>query len=265
MINIISTHFGDDFYIKALIRNLYEVKLLPQNKLYIINNSSQELIIEDKNIIILKFVTPFTGGLQHSVGLNLCIKKVLKKEGKGKILVLDSDVILKKNIDWNQFFLSQSKIFNATLAMEYGSRVLTHSCFMYFDGVKIGDIDFLDGSYNFGFDSGRLIGYNLSKKYKVNKLFGERQKRLRFGDFYLNCSVFHLTSASLSYMPSRVVKNSFNRLLGINLRKQIYLVMSDKFTISKSAKIKIYFVAIFSSFQLILKSKFNLLPRKYTN
>jgi len=255
MINIITTHFGDDFYIKALIKNLYEVQLLPQNMLYIINNSTQELIIRDKRIRILKFVNDLTDSRQHAAGLNMSIKKIYQLEGEKRFLVLDSDVLLKKNYDWHRYFISQSAHFDATLALERGSRVLTHPCFMYLDGIQPQDIDFLDGSNEFSFDTGRLIGYKLSKKYRVNKLSAEKNRQIKLGDFYQNGLIFHLGSASLAYMPSRVSKNSINRKLGINLRKQIHLEMLDKFIVSKRKKFKIFSVAIILTIPFIIKSK----------
>lgn len=257
MINIISTHFGDDFYIKALIKNLYEAQLLPQNVLHIINNSSQELIIKDKSIRILKFVNDLTDSRQHAFGLNMCIKKIHQVGDENRFLILDSDVLLKKNYDWRQYFISQSAQFDATLALEHGSRVLTHPCFMYLDGVQPQDIDFLDGSNEFGFDTGRLIGYKLSKKYRVNKLSAEQYRQIKLGDFYQNGLIFHLGSASLAYIPSRVAKNSINRNLGINLRKQIHLEMLNKFTVSKKNKFKIFSVAIIHTIFFIIKSKLN--------
>lgn len=255
MINIISTHFGDDFYIKALIANLYNAKMLPENKLHIINNSIQDLVIEDKNIKIWKFKNNLTDSRQHAFGLNQCTKQLLQQEDSKKILILDSDVLLQKNFDWHRYFISQSEKFNATLALQVGSRVLTHPCFMYLDNVSSEDIDFLDGSYEFGFDTGRLIGYQLSKKYTVNKLHADKNKQIQIGDFYQNGSIFHLGSASLAYLATRVAKNSINRTLGINLRKQIFLAMLENFSISKIKKIQIYLAAITGSIPFKLNSK----------
>ena len=265
MINVISTHYGDDFYIKALISNLYDTKILPENTLYVVNNSIQDLVIEDKNIKILRFENNLVGSRQHAFGLNQCIRQLSEKESSSKLLILDSDVLLQLNVDWHQYFINLSEQFDATLAFEYGSNVLTHPCFMYLDGINSNDIDFLDGSYEFGFDTGRLIGYKLSKKYRVNKLFASRNKQIKLGDFYQNGSIFHLGSASLAYMPSRVTKNSITRMLGINLRKQIYLSMLEKFSISKGKKIQIFLVAITASMPFIFKSKLELIKVKLKN
>jgi hypothetical protein len=239
MINIITTHFGNEYYIKTLIKNLYETQLLPNNKLWIIDNS-ESLKIDFYNCEVLRFPNTYQGGENHIFGLNN-IFSVIPKTLENKYLVLDSDILLIKNFNWEVELDLITGSAGALLAIDPAHRALTHTCFMYFSGIEPSEIDFSAGFKEFGFDTGRLIGYHLSKKYNVKKLPISKKRGVPLGWFYWEERVFHLGSASLPYMESRIKQNKISRLFGIHYRRYIFEQISKKFEISSTSLIFIKF------------------------
>lgn len=216
---ILTVHFGDELYVRGLIRNLNEVGLMPNSKLFIIDNSNS-LSIDYENCEVLKFENSFTASKQHGYSLNKGLARI-RFDNFQHILVLDSDVVLQSR-DWLNWIVEVSQKFDAVLAIQEGSKYLTHPCFMYLKLSAGGNLDFLEGLDEFGVDTGRLIGYKLSINYKVMKLYPRKSRNMAVGYFYLNDSIFHLTSASLPYLNSRL-NNGFRRVVGILLRQEIYL------------------------------------------
>jgi hypothetical protein len=230
MLNIITTHFGSDYYVKTLIKNLHEAQLLPRNKLWIIDNSNS-LEISYDCCEVLYFPSIFVGSESHIFGLNSMLR-IAPKNNENKYLILDSDVLLSKHFDWEIELDRMTGDIGALLALDPSSKVLTHPCFMYFSGIDPSEIDFSAGFDGFGFDTGRLIGYHLSKKYNVRKLHAVKKQGVPLGWFYWEERIFHIGSASLAFMESRIKRNKISRLFGIYYRMYIFEQISDKFELT---------------------------------
>lgn len=230
MINIITTHFGSDYYIKSLIKNLRENQLLPRNKLWIIDNSNS-LKIDSSHCEVVRFPNSYVGSQNHIFGLKN-IFKVIPKNHENKYLILDSDISLSKNFDWEMELDLALGGIGALLALDPAHRALTHPCFMYFSGIDSNEIDFSAGYNEFGFDTGRLIGYHLAKKYHVGKLHASKKKGVPLGWFYWDERIYHIGSASLAYMKSRTERDKISRLFGIYYRRYIFEQISNKFELT---------------------------------
>ena len=230
MINIITTHFGDEYYIRTLIKNLHETHLLPKNKLWIVDNS-YSLKITDFNCEVITFKNSYTGSANHFFGMNNAMRK-MPENNQNKYLVLDSDVLLSKYFDWETELDLMTGMTGALLAMDPSSGVLSHPCFMYFSGINPSEIDFSSGHYEFGFDTGRLIGYHLSKKYNVKKLHATKKSHVPLGFFYWEEKIFHIGSASLAYMPNRIKTDRVSRIFGIHYRKYLFAQIFSKFEVT---------------------------------
>lgn len=245
-LNILSAHYGDDFYIKKLISNLYEVGILPLYKLWIIDNTFK-LDLSDPACEIIRFENKLEANQQHAYSLNQAIDFLNLRKVK-KLLLLDSDIILSTNRNWLNWLNIVTKDYDAVVAMQEGSKVLSHPCFMFFGNIDLRILNFLDGNKSFGFDTGRLVGYQLAKEYKVQKLLAVKPKWLPFGYFYSENTIFHLTSASLAYINSRL-DNGLSRAYGIKLRKNIYKSILKK---KKIGIFNLYLLRIKSAIEVLL-------------
>ena len=230
MINIITTHFGSEYYIKTLIKNLHEARLLPKNKLWIIDNSNT-LEINYDCCEVIRFPNTYVGSENHIFGLNSMLRTI-PENFENKYLILDSDVLLLKQFDWEIELDRMVGKIGALLALVPTSKVLTHPSFMYFSGVNPNEIDFSAGFSEFGFDTGRLIGYHLSKKYNVKKLHASKKNHVPLGHFYWEERIFHMGSASLAYMARRIKTDKISRIFGIYYRKYIFAQIFNKFEIT---------------------------------
>jgi len=230
MINIITTHFGSEYYVKTLIKNLFEAQLLPKNKLWIIDNSNS-LEIDYDCCEVHRFPNTYVGSENHIFGLNNMLRTI-PENSANKYLILDSDVLLLKHFDWEIELDRMAGNIGALLAMDPSSKVLTHPCFMYFSGVDCSEIDFSAGFNEFGFDTGRLIGYHLSKKYNVKKLHATKKNNVPLGHFYWEERIFHMGSASLAYMARRIKADKISRIFGIHYRRYIFAQIYSKFELT---------------------------------
>ena len=216
---IISCHFGDPWWIKhTIIEN--NLLLYPEiRKIYVVDNSGNLNVpsITDLGIAEVKtFITDFKASKMHSAALNFSRNFSINTS---HVIILDSDLV---SLDTNLLpsILDLLAEFDAIVAMSEGSKCLTHPCFLVLSTDDFINLDFTAGQFEFGFDTGRLIGYQLiSRGRKVKKLYASKSDFFNIGYFYRELSIFHVTSSTLLQSKSRSMK--FVKYLKFKLRKSV--------------------------------------------
>lgn len=202
-LTVVTCHYGDVYWVNQLLNyfqiNCYEFI----DTIYVIDNSGNfevpnlNIGIDVKRIEFLKLPP---GSPQHANSLQAFLNSFQIETPK--LLIVDSDVVFLNN-DWIDKFMWDSE-HEAHLAIQEGSRYLTHPCFNLISSQRIKFIDYTEGMSEFGFDTGRLIGLQLARnRVSVKKIYPQRYYSNSFGYSYSNESFVHATSGSVRLMPSR--------------------------------------------------------------
>jgi hypothetical protein len=197
-------HYGDSLYVNLAIQSIRF--LHPETHIIVIDNSANflmdsSIVLGSARVQILQPSEQVFGAAseQHASALNWAIKNVeLNSEF---IVVMDSDSICSEPKYLSTILEDLNSKFDAIVALEAGSRSLTHPCFMVFRTSISQKLDFSLGMGEFGFDTGRLIGLQLVQLgERVKKLIATSTKQTPLGDYYPDAGVVHLKSSSLGHM-----------------------------------------------------------------
>jgi hypothetical protein len=203
-ITAISFHYGDRYWIDQLIQGLNLQQNESIKKIIIVDNSiEQDFFPRESNIPveIKRFTNPFLANKQHAYSINFILQNTIFETER--ILLLDSDIVF---ID-SSFFsnhLNDLSSYDAVLALQEGSRCLSHPCFNLIKTSFIKNIDFSQGMHEMNFDTGRLVGLQLSQvSNNILTLHPSKWFKNSFGYSYLENSFVHITSASVRQLPKR--------------------------------------------------------------
>lgn len=173
------------------------------DKFYIIDNGREKNLVESDFpdfVELCRIETSLEANLQHAHTLQQFINS--SKISTNRLLILDSDIVFLSNGWINSLLMNTA--FNAFVALQEGSRFLTHPCFILLDSQYLSILNFEEGMKEFDFDTGRLVGLQLvNSGAKVKKMPPTNYFKYGFGYTYDRESILHATSASVRYLPSR--------------------------------------------------------------
>lgn len=179
-------------------------------KVNIIDNTTGNIInfkdVENKYAKNMKFSQNNAASLKHTYTIDYIIKNLAKED----FLLMDSDVILKKDVD----FIDPQFITIAGIG--YGKSIFKTKFFPFIQYFNTSKIKQQNISY---FDPNRIMfGYNFAGEYNTGASFyedvvkcGEKFKEINFEDY-----VFHLGSGSWASNPDRnidFIKTSLESLM----------------------------------------------------
>lgn len=197
-------HFGDSLYVNLAIQSISF--LHPETQIIVLDNSGNfvtdsSIVSDSAHVEVLQTGGQTRGAAseQHASALNWALKNL--EQNSDFIIVMDSDLICTKPSQLKTILKDLIFGFDAIVALEAGSRSLSHPCFMVFRTSLSQKLDFALGMGEFGFDTGRLIGLQLAQLgERVKKLVAVSTKLTPHGDYYPEAGVVHLKSSSLGHM-----------------------------------------------------------------
>lgn len=207
-LSILVTHFGDTRWTRLLINRILETSSEEVLEIYILNQDRNDNSLIDLTSSSLKIsivnapkwalsnVSSSLGAsYDHGSSLNYAMSNL---EFLGSyILILDNDCF-PMNQNWINSIQSLLREHSAMLAEAPKTFYLTHPCFMLIPKYAIKNLDFLQGMIELGFDTGRLIGLQLSSMHiKPNVQLSTREYK-GIGWTYLNRNFLHLVATSYS-------------------------------------------------------------------
>jgi len=222
---LITCHYGDTYWVTSLLKSLSESSedlefiVLDNSGNYPNTVSSQHKL--NLTVVNMTAIAQGTGSENHASSLNWALRN-LDLSGS-QILILDSDMVVLQESNFISNLKQLVKENECIVALQEGSKYLSHPCFMTFPKQIAKQLDFMEGMREFGFDTGRLIGLQLRKMgFLVKKVEAERNPFASIGYFYSSLGAVHLTSSSLQFLPSRLSRRNSLWFLKQIARKQIH-------------------------------------------
>lgn len=206
-LTIVICHFGDAWWLINCIKsnNLLNNSLVKEIIVYD-NSNNINGILDTENfssttkIRIIKTSFNMIGARQHANSLNLIKNEPIKTS---HICILDTDVIFL-NKKWLDFIGLEILKFDSIVSLVEGSKCLSHSCFQIIPTSALKKIDFSLGMESNNFDTGRLIGLQLSLQgYLVKQLKVYKSGPFGIGYIYEQIELYHITSVSLRNLDNR--------------------------------------------------------------
>lgn len=249
--SLLTCHFGDTFWINTCISNVLRFTGDELKEIYIINQNRDQ----NKNLSYLPKVSRVLEfepnqkqismlGHDHPASLDSALQEI--EFHTSHVIILDSDC----------FPIAENWInsdFDIQLASDPNAPGLTHPCFVVIPTRLLKKVSFSYGINEVGFDTGRLIGLQLSQ---MNESFLIDAAAKGFngtkGTLYSNGKVFHFGSGSFAYSVDKrlnainplIVEKYFERKISKNV---FSLNLFERFIFSLGFAIK-------SSIQIFLKS-----------
>lgn len=224
---IFVSHFGDLFWVRHTVERIR--RLTPNRNLTIIvidqSRASEPALmaidgvdqvisfeLDKRNLAIL--------GHDHPSSLNKALREV--DVSSSHVIVVDSDCFPVTST-WLERLEQTGEIALATDPAKYG---LTHPCLMVFPTEISAVIDFEEGLYEVGLDTGRLVGLQVTRSgQRAHLIFPTAAFGGRRGHFFLEKSIYHHGSGSLSMSeisgPPRVRTEKIWRQLAASPRQDI--------------------------------------------
>jgi hypothetical protein len=129
-------------------------------------------------------------GHDHPAVLQDAIEEI---EFKGShVLLLDSDCLILSG-SWANLLQENTP----ALAADPNKPGLTHPCFMLIPVARLKEIDFREGIFDKGNDTGRLVGRQLSSKGAAPNILTARKAPWGRGDFYADGAIYHHGSGTI--------------------------------------------------------------------
>jgi hypothetical protein len=154
-------------------------------------------------------------GHDHPVALNRVMRGT--EFTSSHVLLLDSDCF-PVDRTW------LDRLDDITLATVSRRDALTHPCFMAFPAPLAPFLDFFEGVNGAGFDTGRLIGLQMSRtghEFAMTRPASRRAFGNTRGTWYLDGSVYHHGNASFVSSGSRMVRRQVVAVVEERYRRHI--------------------------------------------
>lgn len=205
---LVSAHFGDLFWIRALLDRVDRLSDHRVERAVIINQDRcprPELNELPRVTTVLEFpIDHFQFmrlGHDHPASLDRALASL--DFSTSHVLVMDSDCFPIRE-GWLDL------IEDVSLAGDPAKWGLTHPCFMVFPVAEIGRVNFSDGLKEVGLDTGRLVGLQLARSGRRVVVDQPARSFSGFAGWtYLDGSLYHhgsgsFTSTSNSWMNQQV-------------------------------------------------------------
>ncbi len=219
-ITILTCHFGDRFWISQLLSAVAQFSDSSIREIVVVDQSrkSEEWLLGQTNVNrVLTFPENHQEialmGHDHASSLNRALSETIFTTSH--ILIMDSDCFPIRS-GW------LDNLANVTLASVPKNFGLSHPCFMLFPTSVRRDIDFQEGIYTIGMDTGRLVAAQLARAgFKV--FFTQPTPAFQGlrGNFYLDGKLYHHAAGSFLSSINEVLLAQVNARQEIIFRRRV--------------------------------------------
>jgi len=218
---VITAHFGESFWLEQLIERLGKFSNSLIDEIIVINqNRDKNRGISVDSTIPLR-VVEFEPNVEMFNILGHDHPSVLQRAitdldiASETIIVMDTDCF---PIDgrWTKMLQAPPRV---ALAGEPNRNFLTHPCFMVIPVEHLRVVDFEAGVITNGFDTGRLIGYQLASNGIEIEIVRATRAPWGRGYFYADWGLYHYGSGSFSYSADPRHSSAVDPAEKIYLRK----------------------------------------------
>lgn len=215
---ILSAHFGDIFWIDELLRRISQHTPLEMvGEIHVIDQMRDPAVadhIARNSLSPQVHAFPIDGiqqslvGHDHPAALNRSRSLVYAAT---HIILFDSDCFPVSS-DWMEKVTSQLSVCDAIIARDPGRHGLSHPCFMVIPVSAFRNVDFAEGLFEVGLDTGRLVGLQL-RRMGLDVHWAAHQPAFSGyrGHFYLDGTIYHHGSASFISSGSGMLRSQVNR------------------------------------------------------